>query len=244
MIGYLDDIDAEAAARARARYACLQPFERTQRYGYAVASGLSPSCDREAVEQLVDLQRTGDAFLRRDGYAAEDEQFYAEQNARLVIGAERYYRSMFSAPEASWNLRDQHMADTLERLLDHLEQRSPGARIVVWAHNSHVGDARWTEMHRRRELNLGQLVRERFDRDSYLLGFTTYTGTVSAARNRDEPVERRRVRPALEGSFEHLFHLTSVPDFALLLRDGRRAADHLTAARLHPDGDVGHRHGR
>jgi erythromycin esterase-like protein len=218
VIEYLDRIDPAAGRRARERYACLEGFEESQRYGHAVATGLSDACDREALGQLIDLQRTGDAYLRRDGVAAEDEQFYAEQNARLVVEAERYYRSMFAAPASSWNLRDGHMAETLERLIDHLDRRKRRSRVVVWAHNSHVGDARRTEMSRRGELNLGQLVRQRYGDEAFLVGFTTFTGTVSAASSWDSPVERKRVRPALAGSFEALFHEAAIPDFMLPLR--------------------------
>jgi len=220
VIEYLDRIDPEAARRARERYACLERFDESQRYGQAVATGLSEACDREALGQLLDLQRTGDAYLRRDGVAAEDEQFYAEQNARLVVEAERYYRSMFEAPAASWNLRDRHMAETLERLLAHLDRRKTRSRVVVWAHNSHVGDARRTGMSRRGELNLGQLARQRNGNDAFLVGFTTFAGTVSAASNWGAPVERKRVRPALDGSYESLFHAAAIPDFMLALRDG------------------------
>ncbi len=224
VIEYLDRIDPDAGRRARERYACLEQFGESQRYGQAVATGLSEACDREALGQLIDLQRTGDAYLRRDGIAAEDEQFYAEQNARLVVGAERYYRSMFAAPAASWNLRDKHMAETLERLIGHLDRRSLRSRVVVWAHNSHVGDARRTEMSRRGELNLGQLVRQRYGDDAFLVGFTTFTGTVSAASGWGAPVERKRVRPALAGSYESLFHAAAIPDFMLPLRGGAPAA--------------------
>jgi erythromycin esterase-like protein len=221
VIEYLDGVEPAAAQRARARYACFAPFQESQHYGQAVAMGLSPACHRETLAQLVDLQRTGDSYLRRDGVAAEEEQFYAEQNARLVIEAERYYRSMFGHPEESWNLRDRHMASTLERLCAHLDRTRERSRIVVWAHNSHVGDASRTEMSRRGELNLGQLARERFGREAFLVGLTTFEGTVSAASDWGAPVERKRVRPALPGSYESLFHATGRA--GLLLPLGRRS---------------------
>jgi erythromycin esterase-like protein len=232
VMAHLERIDPGAAERARRRYACLERFEHSERYGHAVASGLTEACDREALQQLIDLQRAGDAFLRRDGIAAEDEQFYAEQNARLVVDAERYYRSMFSAPHASWNLRDRHMADTLGRLLEHLGRRSAGPRVVVWAHNSHIGDARRTEMSRRGELNLGELARRRYGGDCFLVGFTTYSGSVSAASRWGGPVERKRVRPALASSYEALLHLTETPAFLLGLRPGGAAAEALRRPRL------------
>ena len=232
VVGYLERIDPAAARRARERYACLERLEESQRYGHAAATGLTEACDREALQQLVDLQRTGDAYLRRDGIAAEDEQFYAEQNARLVVEAERYYRSMFAAPASSWNLRDRHMAQTLDRLLAHLDRHGTLSRVVVWAHNSHVGDARRTEMSQRGELNLGQLARQGHGRDAFLVGFTTFEGTVSAASAWGAPVERKRVRPALPGSYEALFHELEAGDVMVSLGDGGRAAQALARPRL------------
>ncbi len=231
VIRYLDSVDVAAGLRARRRYACLEQFQESEAYGFAVASGRSEPCRRGAVQALVELQHSAAAALRRDGPRAEAEQFYAEENARLVLDAEAYYRSMFDAGAPSWNLRDRHMAATLERLLEHLEARQPGARIVVWAHNSHIGDARETEMTRRGELNLGQLVRERYGDDARLIGFTTHSGTVSAAVDWGAPVGRRAVRPALPGSVEDLLHAAGIPAFTLPLRDAPASAG-LDAARL------------
>src|SRR6185437_13341561 len=121
------------------------------------------------------------------------------QNARLVRNAERYYRAMFGSRVSSWNLRDQHMADTLSALEAFLSTADVRAKIVVWAHNSHVGDARSTQMGESGELNIGQLARQRYGRDAVLFGCTTYTGTVTAASNWDAPAERKVVRPALAG---------------------------------------------
>src|SRR3954447_6077326 len=129
---------------------------------------------------------------RRDGHTSEEEFFSAEQNARLIANAERYYRAMFHGRANSWNLRDEHMFETLNQLVRHLD--SGRARVVVWAHNSHLGDARATAMHRRGELNVGQLARERFGGDSFAIGFTTYSGTVTAASDWGEPAERKQVR--------------------------------------------------
>ena len=140
------------------------------------------------------------------GDVAEDEHFFATQNARLAKNAEAYYRAMFYGRIPSWNLRDRHMAETLAALVSHLERHDDRAKVVVWAHNSHLGDARATAMVAEGELNLGQLVRERYGRDAVLVGFTTYSGTVTAATNWDEPALQRRVRPALPGSYEALFH--------------------------------------
>jgi erythromycin esterase-like protein len=153
---------------------------------------------------------------------AEDEYFFAEQNAAVVANAEEYYRTMFGERAASWNLRDRHMADTLDQLMAHLDLRLPGSRVVVWEHNSHVGDARATGMARRGELNLGQLMRERHPGEVVLVGFTTYSGSVTAASDWGAPLERKRVRPAPSGSYEALFHAAAVPAFLLCpLAEGR-----------------------
>ncbi|HEX8753964.1 MAG TPA: erythromycin esterase family protein [Solirubrobacterales bacterium] len=223
VVAYLERVDPAAAARARERYACFEHFGDEQSYGHAVSFGVSESCRAGVVAQLTDLQRGAERYLRRDGLAAEDEQFYAEQNARLIASAERYYRSMFADHGTSWNLRDRHMAETLDRLEAHLSRHGEPARIVVWEHNSHVGDARLTEMGRRGEHNVGQLVREGHPEDCFLLGFTTYAGTVTAASSWDAPAERRRVRPALPGSVEALLHEVGEPRFLVDLTGGAGA---------------------
>ena len=217
----------------RRRYGCLEQFgEDTQAYGYAASLGLAASCEDEVVSALLDIRRRAAEYAARDGRAAEEDFFYAEQNARLVKNAEAYYRAMFAGRAESWNVRDRHMAETLDALVHHLEGRGGRSRIVVWAHNSHLGDARATEMADHGELNLGQLVRERHGRDAVLVGFTTYTGTVTAASDWNAPAERKRVRPALPGSYEALFHAVGPPHFLLPLRDGGSAADVLRQPRL------------
>ena len=221
VLQYLQKTDSEAARRARYRYSCFDHFgEDVQRYGYAAQFGLSPSCENEVVEQLVELTQKAAEFAQRDGRMAADEFFSAEQNARVVKNAEEYYRIMFRGHVASWNLRDRHMTETLEALFNHLRHRDGNAKLVVWAHNSHLGDARSTEMGRRGEWNIGQLTRERYGQESVLVGFTTYTGTVTAASDWDSPVERKRVRPALPDSYEALFHSLGISDFLLTITDG------------------------
>jgi erythromycin esterase-like protein len=216
VIDYLDHEDSEAAARARARYECLQPYAgESSAYGQAVLLGVGEPCRRRVVEQLVELRRRAGEYLLRDGLVAEDEYFFAEQNAAVVANAEEYYRTMFGDRAGSWNLRDRHMADTVDQLLAHLDRHGGTSRIVVWAHNSHVGDARATEMATRGELNIGQLMRERHGRDAVNVGFTTYTGTVTAASEWGGPAERKRVRAALSDSYEALLHRTHLPDFLL-----------------------------
>jgi erythromycin esterase-like protein len=220
VIEYLDKVDPEAGRRARYRYACFEHAgEDPQSYGYAASFGLTPTCEKEVVSQLVEMRRN---------YVGSDEAFYAEQNARLVLNAERYYRSMFAGRVSSWNLRDQHMAETIDALADHLGR---DARIVVWEHNSHLGDARATEMGRQGELNVGQLMREAHGDDTRLIGFTTYHGTVTAASEWDGPAEHKRVRPGMSGSYEALLHGAGVADFVLPLR-GNAAARALAEERL------------
>ncbi len=232
VIGYLSKVDPAGAVRARERYACFEHFgAEGQAYGYAASLAISDSCRREVIEQLLELQRAASVYARLDGLAAEDEYFYAEQNARLVANAEEYYRSMFSHRDSSWNLRDRHMADTLERLAAHLDRHNGRTRVVVWEHNSHVGDARMTEMGARGELNVGQLARQRRGADAILVGLTTYEGTVTAASDWGGASERKRVRPALRESYEAIFHEAGPSRFVLRLDRGV-AAVQLAQPRL------------
>jgi len=225
VISYLDKVDPLAAARARKRYGCFDHVtaDDGQSYGFAAAFGAGPSCEREVIEQLIDIQRNALNYARRDGQLAEDELFYTEQNAYVVRNAEEYYRAMFRGRVTSWNLRDKHMAHTVEALLTHLSRRVAIPRIVVWAHNSHVGDARATEVASDGQLTLGQLARERYGQDGRLIGFSTYTGTVTAASDWGGVAERKMVRPALAGSIEELFHETGRPEF-IVTHDGDAAA--------------------
>jgi erythromycin esterase-like protein len=233
VIRFLENVDPEAATRARYRYSCFDAFgEDTQAYGYAAEFGVSRSCEDQAVQQLIELQRRAAELAKRDGMVPEDELFHAEQNARLVKNAEEYYRTMFRGRVESWNLRDRHMAETLEALVIHLGRTRGRARVVVWEHNSHIGDARATAMGNMGEWNVGQLARERFGQQSALIGFTTYQGTVTAASDWDAPAERKRVRPALPGSFEGLFHSIGMNDFLLPLRDDPRLREALAETRL------------
>src|SRR4051794_27001924 len=223
VLRYLDKVDPEAARRARLRYSCFDHFGHDpQEYAYAATVGAIESCENAVVQQLAELQQRAAEFLSRDGEVAAEEFFFAEQNARLVKDAERYYRSMFKGRASSWNLRDQHMAGTIQSLLTHLD--SGRSKMVVWAHNSHLGDARATEMSHRGELNVGQLIREKFGDDAFLLGLTTYAGTVTAADDWDSPAKRKQVRPGMPGSYEELFHGTEIPCFWIDLRNPNKAA--------------------
>ena len=233
VLSYLQKIDPEGAARARERYSCFGHFgEDTQSYGYAAAFGIAESCEDEAVNQLTEMNRRATELANRDGRVAADEFFMAEQNARLVKNAEQYYRTMYRSDISSWNLRDRHMVETLVSLDQHISNDGKPAKIVVWEHNSHLGDARATEMSLRGEWNVGQLVRERYNREAYLIGFTTYNGTVTAARNWGDDAERRRVRNALDGSVESLFHRINYDRFYLTFGDNAHLQTKLRAPML------------
>ena len=220
VLRYLDRVDPAAARRARERYSCFEHVgnDDPQAYGFAASRSIIETCEDDVVRQLAELRHCADEYAASGGALGADDFFSAEQNARLVANAERYYRSMFHGRVSSWNLRDTHMVETLESVVEHLERGGEKARIVVWAHNSHLGDARATQMGRSGELNVGQLVRERFGEEACLIGFTTYSGTVTAAHDWDEPAERRNVRPGLAGSTEALFHRVGIPTFLLDLR--------------------------
>ena len=216
VLSYLDLVDPDAAERARARYAC---FDHTspdpQAYGYGASIGITPSCEAEVVAQLRDLRHHAAEYARRDGRVAPEDAFFAERNAALVHSAERYYRAMMGSRVVSWNLRDTHMVATLEAISEHLESNGGKGKVVVWAHNSHLGDARATEMGDAGELNVGQIVRQHWGAEALLVGFTTHTGTVTAANDWDEPAQRMTVRPSLPGSVERIFHDTGLPRFVL-----------------------------
>jgi protein-L-isoaspartate(D-aspartate) O-methyltransferase len=228
VLRYLDDIDPAAARVARQRYGCLSPWETDPAaYGRMVLSGRYRACEPEVVAMLRDLMARRLEYLSRDGTRFLD----AVQNARLVANAEQYYRAMYYGGTASWNLRDTHMFDTLRLLLAH---HGPDSRAVVWAHNSHLGDASATEMGARGELNLGQLCREGFGAGSFHVGFGTHTGTVAAASEWGGEMEIMDVRPSHERSYERVSHDSGVEAFFLHLREPRREAllEELLAPRL------------
>ena len=208
VVAYLDRVDPDEANRARDRYACFDHVgAEGQAYGFALAHERAVPCESEVVAQLVELRRQASEYLRRDGWIEEDELFSAEQNAVVVRDAEEYYQQMYRAEVSSWNLRDRHMAATLDALLDHFDHRGGRTKVVVWEHNSHIGDARATAMSVRGELNVGQLARQRYGKHAVaLIGLTTYDGEVTAATDWGQPARRRTVRAALPESYEHLLH--------------------------------------
>ncbi len=229
---YLARTDPPAAERARQRYACFDHFDGDpQRYGLLAGLDVSVSCRQQVLAMLVDMRRHA-AKHTHDPYDVE-AAFDAVQNARLVNNAEAYYRStVFRNDESSWNLRDRHMAETLAEIERHIGRDGHAPKIVVWAHNSHLGDARATEMGQRRgELNLGQLVRQRHGDDSVLVGFTTHDGHVMAATEWDGAHQRKAVLPSRADSYERLLHATGVPRFTLPLRGAPEVQKVLTAPR-------------
>jgi protein-L-isoaspartate(D-aspartate) O-methyltransferase len=216
VIDYLDGVDPEAAAVARERYGCLQPWSKNPAgYGrMAITRGFA-ECEQPVVQMLRELFRKRFEYVARDG----DEFLDAAANARLVKNAEAYYRVMYHGAAESWNLRDTHMFETLCQLLDAM---GPDAKAIVWAHNSHIGDASQTEMGQvREELNVGQLCRDRFGEQARLIGFGTHSGTVAAADDWDQPMQVMKVRPSILDSYERLSHDSGVERFLLDLREGR-----------------------
>ncbi|HVI32047.1 erythromycin esterase family protein [Phenylobacterium sp.] len=225
VIDYLDRVDPEAAQVARARYGCILPWSQEPAvYGrVALTRGYAP-CEAEVADMLKDMLAR--ELAARDG----DEVMDAAMNARLVQNAEAYYRVMYYGSEESWNLRDTHMFDTLEALL---EAKGPDARAVVWAHNSHIGDARATGMGRERgELNLGQLCRQRWGEEARLIGFGTHTGRVACASDWDEPMEVKAVVPSRADSYERLAHDAGCARALIDLRPGQH--DELRARLMAP----------
>jgi erythromycin esterase-like protein len=230
VISYLESVDPEAAQRARHRYACLATYGLDeQAYGYAASLGLTRSCEEKVIAELVDLQRREADYMQRDGRVASDEYFFAAQNARLVAKAQAYYCQMFKGRNNTWNLRDTHMVETLIALSQYSRRQGQPMKVVVWAHNSHLGDARATQMGEQGELNVGQLIRQHFPDDCCLIGFTGYSGTVTAASTWGGPAECKIVRPGLMGSYEELFHKVDLPSFVLTLK-----SPEVVSAMRHP----------
>ncbi|GLA80477.1 hypothetical protein AtubIFM56815_001298 [Aspergillus tubingensis] len=223
VVDYLDRLDPEAGKLARRRYGCLQPWvDDPTAYGLAALRGLA-DCEKGVVDMLRDLLRKRLQYAEEDPHNGE-ESHSSQQNAYLVRDAERYYKAMYYSSASSWTLRDTHMVDTLRRILRH---KPPGSKAVVWAHNSHCGDARYTSMgSRRNEVNIGQLCREQFGRDKVaLIGCGTHTGTVAAAHEWDEDMEIMKVKPSRPDSWEWLAHQTGIESFLLDLRPTRMSPE-------------------
>ena len=227
VLEYLDSVDPKAAATARERYGCLTPWQRDpSTYGRAVLTSGYRKCESDVIEQCRALLQKRLEYARNDGESFLD----AAQNARLIASAERYYRIMYYGGAESWNLRDTHMFETLGHLLD---ARGPDSKAIVWAHNSHIGDARYTEMGAvRDELNVGQLCRQRFGADAALIGFGTHTGTVAAADDWGDDMRVMRVRPSNVDSYERLCHDSGTHRFLLDLREDRAVRNALLSPKL------------
>ncbi len=224
VIEYLDKVDPKAAALGRQRYSCLDNFTSSP----INLKTIEQSCEMEIVKQLIELREHSFEYIKKDGFVAEEEFFCTEQNAILIKNAQQYYRSLYYGEPLSWNLRDSHMAKTLDDIAIHLENiYDKPSKIVVWAHNSHIGDARATEMAEKDELNLGQIMREKYGEKALLIGFSTYQGTVSAASDWDRPVQRKTLLPAVDGSIEQLLHQVNIKDFILDFRNNHELAKHL-----------------
>jgi erythromycin esterase-like protein len=225
VLGYLDRVDPEAAHEARERYGCLTPFfGRPQHYGARATAG-GRSCEDAVVEQLVALLDERLRYVQRDS----DDYFDAEQNARVVCAAEGYYRAMYQGAAESWNLRDGHMFDTLTRLL---ERGGPNCKAIVWAHNSHIGNAGATAMGESGEFNIGQLCRAKFGRDAALIGFSTDRGKVVAADDWGGPAKVKSVIPSRADSWERVFLNADAPRALTVWRDDPQLAKALSARRL------------
>jgi erythromycin esterase-like protein len=222
VVEYLRRADPAAAERARKRYGCFGDYrDRPDRYGSDVAADAKRSCEAPAAAQLKEMAQRLAMWRAGANPERDDDLFSAYQNARVVKNGEAYYRQMYEGKFSTWNLRDSHMAETLHELTRYLDAfRGPKAKVVVWAHNTHQGDARMTEMGEAGELNVGHIMRQSRDGDTVLVGFTTYTGEVTAATEWGSDGQTMKVRPALPESYSALFHATGAPNFLLILRGG------------------------
>lgn len=227
VIEYLKKIDPKLAQEAIEKYACLGRFNHDpQRYAYAVFSRVTKSCQDEVVAELRKLQELEWMFVQNKKVSPQDG-FYLTQNARVVKNSERYYRSLFIDEVNNWNLRDIHMMETVDEIIHFHQKQQQKPKVIIWAHNSHIGNAAATQMSNRGELNIGQLAKEKYREKAFNLGFTTFNGTVSAASEWHGPVERKVIRNALEGSYEHLFHAVGITEFLLLFEDKNIIPDKL-----------------
>ena len=230
VLRFLDQTDRAAARRARARYACFDHFgEDPQLYGYATTRGQAEACEDEVIGQLLEMRKRA---VTHDAPGHPEDAFFAEQNAKVVADAEQYYRAMFRGRNESWNLRDAHMDETIRALARYYHTGEADAKVIVWAHNSHLGDSRATEMARRGEWNVGQLLKQRFGKRVFSIGFSTYSGTVTAAHEWDGEPEVMTVNAGLPGSYEDLFHGIPLPRFWIDLAEDAAGVEFLRQSRL------------
>lgn len=229
VVKYLEKMDPKACEEAKMHYSCFDHISvDPQMYGYLTNTKVKKSCIEEVIKAFSEIQHQAYKYINGN----EEDYFCAMQNARVIKNAEEYYRSMYEDHISSWNVRDRHMTETLNILADHLEHKyNQPAKIVIWAHNSHLGDARATEMGEKGEINIGQLVREQHT-DTYSIGFSTYEGMVTAASNWDEPAEFKKIVPGMKGSFEELFHELKYKNFILNLTGNEKLDHYLKLPRL------------
>ena len=233
VLRYLREIDPEEAKRARSRYSCFEHYGADPHaYAFQATTSQSHSCEEDVIRQLIELRRREEQYTQNRSERDRDDYFSAEQNARLVKNAEHYYRAMFYGGASAWNIRGRHMMETFEAIVSHMDKRNFGTKVIIWAHNSIVGDARATEMKAKGEYNLGQLLREKFGSEVVSIGFTTCQGTVTAASEWDTPSERKRLDDALPESYEALFHECALETFFLNLRDNEHLRNYLADPRL------------
>jgi erythromycin esterase-like protein len=220
LVSYLENHHPELAIIAKEQYACFDHVHPDpQTYGYITSQQIKKSCVNEVIRAFSEIQHHVHQF-------SHEAYFFQSQNARLIQHAEKYYRAMFQDHISSWNIRDRHMAETINCLADYLENKhQKPAKIIIWAHNSHLGDARATELSEKGEINLGQLIREQHLK-TYSIGFSTYEGTVTAAQAWDGPYTTKNINPGLHGSYEQLFHELQYPNFILPLRN-KPILDHI-----------------
>jgi erythromycin esterase-like protein len=234
VVEYLKRVDTEAAARVRKQTACFRRYgDQPEQYGYDVALEMKSSCEREAAAQFHEMEQRMSNWRARPQRERDDDLFSAYHNARVVKNGEAYYRLSYKGGFSTWNLRDSHMAETLQEISRYEEAIGrEKAKVIVWAHNTHQGDSRMTKMGENGEVNLGQLMRKSHAGASVLVGFTTYTGQVRAAYEWGAHGGKMKVRPALAESYSGLFHQTGIPDFLLILRGGGAVSDALAKPHL------------
>ncbi|CAF0880466.1 unnamed protein product [Rotaria sordida] len=220
VLKYLEKNQPSLLEEVRTNYRCFEKYSDEQEYGYCAGTKLSCGCEKEAIEVLKQMLEHHVKTISegKTNDIESDESFYAMENAKIVREAEKYYRHMFEGGEITWNIRDTHMCDCLQDLLKY---NGPDTKAIIWAHNSHIGDARETSSRRAREVNIGQLVRERFGiANTFNIGFTTYTGTVTAADNWDMDPNFKHIRPSLDESVEFLLHEALIND-STMTNDGQ-----------------------
>src|SRR6266481_1089855 len=237
VIKYLDKVDPRARDRLRAQYACFDDFGDNAR-GYGVLGGIGRPCRDAAVAGVVELQQSrATREARRKNPVFEEAAFTALQNARVVRNAEGVYSAMYRSQASAWNLRERHMAVTLDDLMAHLSRQGNRAKIAVWAHSSHLGDGRATEKREDRLVNVGQLVREQHGGETVLIAFTTNRGAVTAASDWDGPPEIKELRPAFSDSYEALFHDMQIARFMISHRGHEKVPEVLRTDR--PERSIG-----